>query len=103
MRQRDRNPVNPLHLSLSDKQLTETIAEALIDDPSDTIGRMSWLTETRRAYIYRVVLALWAVLIAVGVVDDSISTEVLGAIAAVLGVGATGLATANTSTHPDDI
>ena len=98
-----RNPVNPMHLSLSDKQVEETIAVALHDEHSDTMERMSWLTETRRAYIYRVVLALWAVLIAVGVVDDSISTEVLGAVAAVLGVGATGLATANTSTHPDDI
>lgn len=52
-----------------------------------------------RAYIYRVVSALVPLLILTGVMVPGISEAVLFLVAAVLGVGASGLAVANT--HPE--
>lgn len=49
-----------------------------------------------RAYIYRVATALVPLLILTGVMVPGISEAVLFLMAAVLGVGATGLAAANT-------
>lgn len=59
------------------------------------------LTEPTRAYIYRVALAVLALLVIYGVV--SAGAPVNGwaeLITAVLGIGSAGLATANTSTKP---
>jgi hypothetical protein len=59
---------------------------------------MDWLTESRRAYFYRVALALMAVGTIYGIVDDTTGPAFLAVIFAVLGLGTSGLAAANTST-----
>ena len=61
---------------------------------------MDWLTEARRAYIYRVALAVMAILTVYGVVDSDTAPIWLAVVFAVLGLGTTGLATVNTSTKP---
>lgn len=56
------------------------------------------LTESTRAYIYRIVLAIFAVLILYGLIAPDqlpVWTEIA---AAILAFGTNGLATANTST-----
>ena len=55
-------------------------------------------SEAARAYIYRVLLAVQPLVIAYGVTTSELAALWLSVIAAVL---VTGLATANTSTHPD--
>ena len=57
-----------------------------------------WLNEPRRAYLYRVSLAVIPLLSIYGIVADNTLTLWAGIVAAVLNVG---LATANTSTKPD--
>ena len=59
---------------------------------------MDWFTETRRAYLYRVALAVMALLTIYGVVDADTAPVWLGVVFAVLGIGSAGLATANTTT-----
>lgn len=57
-------------------------------------------SEPTRAYIYRIALAVLAVLVVYGLLGPDevpVWTEV---VSAVLGIGATSLATANTSTRP---
>jgi len=61
---------------------------------------MTWLTEQRRAYAYRVALAVLAVLTAYGILGPEDVGVWTGVAAAVLGLGSAGLATANTSTKP---
>lgn len=56
-------------------------------------------TEATRAWIYRVVTAAIPILVAAGVVAGGDAQLWLGLAAAVLGVGAGGLATVNTSTR----
>ncbi len=53
------------------------------------------MTESTRAYIYRVLLALQPIVVAYGVVSDTQAVLWLSVASAVLG---TGLATLNTST-----
>lgn len=60
---------------------------------------MSWLTEQRRAYIYRVALAVMALLTIYGIVDSDTAPVWLAVVFAVLGLGTSGLATVNTSTN----
>lgn len=58
--------------------------------------------ERTRAYIYRVVTAVIPLLIILGVVSNEVAGAVLGIAAAVLAVGSTGLASANTTTKPQE-
>ena len=59
---------------------------------------MEWLTEARRAYIYRVALAVMAILTVYGIIDSDTAPVWLAVVFALLGLGTTGLATVNTST-----
>lgn len=59
---------------------------------------MDWLTETRRAYIYRVALAVMALLTVYGIVDADTAPVWLAVVFAALGLGTSGLATVNTTT-----
>ena len=59
---------------------------------------MTWFTEQRRAWIYRITLALMALATVYGVVDSSTAPVWLAVVFAVLGLGTSGLATVNTST-----
>ena len=62
------------------------------------------MNEATRAYIYRVIVAAIPLAILAGVVIDSETGQlILNFAAAVLGLGASGLATVNTSTHPGDV
>jgi hypothetical protein len=54
------------------------------------------MSETTRAWIYRVLLALQPLVVAYGLTTDTLAVLWLGVASAVLG---TGLATVNTSTH----
>lgn len=57
------------------------------------------MNETTRAYIYRVIVAAIPLLVLVGVgVDSQTAENILTFAAAVLGLGASGLAVGNTST-----
>lgn len=61
---------------------------------------LEWLAdEPHRAYVYRVALAIIAVLVGVGVLTDEMAPLVIGLLAALL---PTGLAVANTSTSRSD-
>jgi len=62
---------------------------------------MEWLTEPRRAYVYRVALAVMAILTVYGVIDSDTAPVWLAVVFAVLGLGTTGLATVNTSTKTE--
>jgi hypothetical protein len=62
---------------------------------------MDWLTESRRAYFYRVALALMAVLTVYGVIDADTAPLWLAVVFAVLGLGTSGLAAVNTSTNTE--
>lgn len=55
------------------------------------------MTEAKRAYIYRVLLAAQPLIVAYGFADDATVAKWLHLASAVLGLA---LATANTSTHP---
>lgn len=57
------------------------------------------LTERQRAYWYRLALAVIAVLIVAGIVSGDDLPTWAELVAAALGLGSTGLATANTSTR----
>ena len=59
---------------------------------------MEWLTEARRAYIYRVALAVMAILTVYGIIDSDTAPVWLAVVFVLLGLGTTGLATVNTST-----
>ena len=56
------------------------------------------MTEAKRAYIYRVVLVLLAVAVAYGLIEGTDVDLWTQLVTAVLGIGASGLATKNTST-----
>jgi hypothetical protein len=58
------------------------------------------MTEKTRAYLYRVALALLAVAGAYGLIGPDDTPVWVNVVSAVLGIGAAGLATANTSTNP---
>ncbi len=58
---------------------------------------MSWLTEPRRAWLYRISLAVIALLGIYGIVDEQ---QAAGWAALAVALLNTGLATANTSTKP---
>jgi hypothetical protein len=58
------------------------------------------MSEKTRAYIYRVLLAVFVLLVARGVITAQEAPLWLDFIAAGLGVAGAGLATANTSTKP---
>lgn len=60
---------------------------------------ISKLTEPRRAYLYRVALAVIAILVLVGLLTEESVAEWAELVAALLGVGTTGLAVGNTSTR----
>lgn len=68
---------------------------------------MDFFTDpTKRAYIYRVIVAVIPVLVLVGVVTNEDAAVWLGLASAVLGFGGATLATTNTSIKPppdDDI
>ena len=56
------------------------------------------MSEKTRAYVYRIVLAVIPLLILFGLIPEDQSAEWVALAAAVLGTGAAGLATVNTST-----
>ena len=58
----------------------------------------NFLTEARRAWLYRVALAVMAILTIYGIVDSTTAPAWLAVIFAVLGLGTSGLAAVNTST-----
>jgi lysylphosphatidylglycerol synthetase-like protein (DUF2156 family) len=58
-------------------------------------------TAGRRAWLYKIAVALVPLLVAVGTVTESIAQLILNVIAAVLAVGASGLALSNIT--PDNI
>lgn len=59
---------------------------------------MSWFTERRRAYIYRVLMAVGALVTGYGLLSANEIALWLGLAAVVLNI----MPTANTSTHPDE-
>lgn len=62
------------------------------------------MNEATRAYVYRVIVAAIPLLVIVGyAVDSETAQNLLTFAAAVLGLGAGGLATVNTSTDPGDV
>lgn len=61
---------------------------------------MEWLTESRRAWLYRIVVAAIPLLVIAGVVSSEDAAAWIALAAAILGVGAAGLATVNTTTKP---
>ena len=56
------------------------------------------MNESTRAWIYRVLLAVQPVVVAYGLVTDELAVLWVGVASAILSAG---LATTNTSTHPD--
>lgn len=58
------------------------------------------MTEAKRAYIYRIVLAVMVIAVARGFISQEEAPIWLEIVLAVLGLGSVGLATANTSTKP---
>lgn len=58
------------------------------------------LTPQRRKYIYGIVLAALPLLVTFGILDDGTAGQVALIAAAVLGVGESALALANTPTEP---
>ncbi len=59
-----------------------------------------FLTHEKRAWLYRVALALLAVAQLYRLVDGEATDAIANVVSAVLGIAATGLATANTTTRP---
>lgn len=60
-----------------------------------------WWTAERRAWLYKVAVAAVPLLIAVGIVTGDMAQLILNVIAAVLGVGAGGMALTNVT--PDNV
>jgi len=69
--------------------------EIIVNDP-----KPPWLTEERRAVIYRVLLAVAAAAVVYGFIDDQQASAWIGIITAIFG---NGLATLNTSRHPNEL
>lgn len=63
----------------------------------------NFFSEKNRAWFYRVAIAAVPLAVAAGWVDNEAAQNILLVVAALLGVGAPVLATANTSTKSDDI
>lgn len=63
---------------------------------------MEWFTEQRRAYIYRIALAVLAALSLYGLIGPDEIPVWTGILLAVLGLGTSGLATVNTTTKPKE-
>ena len=61
----------------------------------------SWWTAERRAWLYKIAVALVPLLISIGLLTDDIAQLVLNVIAALLGVGAGGMALSNVT--PDNV
>ena len=59
---------------------------------------IDFTNERFRAYLYRIALATVPLAVAAGWVDNDVASNILLIVAAVLGVGAPVLATANTTT-----
>ncbi len=59
------------------------------------------MSEAKRAYFYRIALAVMALAAAIGVVKGDDLPLWINIVGAVLGIGSAGLATANTKTHPE--
>jgi len=60
-----------------------------------------WWTAERRAWLYKVAVAAVPLLIAVGLVSGDMAQLILNVVAAVLGVGAGGMALSNVT--PDNV
>lgn len=60
-----------------------------------------WWTADRRAWLYKVAVAAVPLLIAVGIVTGDMAQLILNVVAAVLGVGAGGMALTNVT--PDNV
>ena len=60
-----------------------------------------WWNAERRAWLYKVAVAAVPLLIAVGIVTDDMAALVLNVLAAILGVGAGGMALTNLT--PDSV
>lgn len=67
---------------------------------NDFISKDFWTAE-KRAWLYKVAVAAVPLLIAIGVVTGDIAQLILNVLAAVLGVGASGMALTNVT--PDNV
>lgn len=61
----------------------------------------TWWTAERRAWLYKVAVAAIPLLIAIGVITGEMAQLILNIVAAVLGVGAGGMALSNVT--PDNV
>jgi protein-S-isoprenylcysteine O-methyltransferase Ste14 len=69
--------------------------------PMDEFEEKTWWTSARRAWLYKIVVALVPLLVAVGVVTQDIAGLILNVVAALLAVGAGGMALTNVT--PDNV
>ena len=67
---------------------------------NDVFTKRFWTAE-KRAWLYKVAVSAVPLMIAIGIITDDIAQLVLNVLAAVLGVGAGGMALSNLT--PDDI
>lgn len=67
----------------------------------DDFDIQTWWTAERRAWLYKVAVAAIPLLIAIGVITGEMAQLILNIIAAVLGVGAGGMALSNVT--PDNV
>lgn len=67
----------------------------------DEFDIAKWWTAERRAWLYKVAVAAVPLLIAIGLVTDDMAALILNVLAAVLGVGAGGMALSNVT--PDNV
>lgn len=67
---------------------------------TDFISKDFWTAE-RRAWLYKVAVAAVPLLIAIGVVTGDMAQLILNVLAAILGVGASGMALTNVT--PDNV
>ncbi|MFD4294127.1 hypothetical protein ACFWQG_12995 [Rhodococcus sp. NPDC058532] len=73
------------------------------DHSKDDVGGVGqWLTPARRTWLYRVITALAPCLVALGVAAQGDVQMWLLLVAAMLGVGGSGVAVANVSIGPRD-
>jgi uncharacterized membrane protein len=61
----------------------------------------NWWTSERRAWLYKIAVALVPLLVAVGLVTQDIAALILNVVAALLAVGAGGMALTNVT--PDNV
>jgi len=82
-----------VHLKTPDIRITETTQ-------MDILNTGFW-NESRRAWLYKVAVAMVPLLVGVGIVTQDIAQLVLNVIAALLAVGAGGMALSNMT--PDNV